>query len=145
MKPISNLKIFVYGTLKPGEANYSRYCDGHIVSQQQAYIKGTLYNLPFGYPAMTKGDNKAKGILLTFKNPSIIENLDRLEGYQSQRDANLNEYYRSLVSVYSLDDRLLDRAWAYFMTLKQVQKYGGVLVESNWWTGVKERRMKKSS
>ncbi|TAH29142.1 MAG: gamma-glutamylcyclotransferase, partial [Oscillatoriales cyanobacterium] len=25
------MKVFVYGTLKPGECNYLRYCEGKVV------------------------------------------------------------------------------------------------------------------
>ena len=136
MKDRASLKVFVYGTLKPGEANYYRYCDGHVVFQQEAYTKGILYDLPFGYPAMTEGKNQVRGVLLTFEDPNILDNLDRLEGYQPQRAANLNEYYRCLIPVYSSNDQLLDRAWAYFMTPVKVKQYQGKLVESNLWTGV---------
>ena len=136
MKPKLNLKVFVYGTLKPEEANYPRYCDGWVILQQPAYTQGILYDLPFGYPAMTEGENKVKGILLTFKDRSILNNLDRLEGYQPDRSPDLNEYYRRLVPVYDLSDRLIDEAYAYFMTSEQIQRYGGKIVKSNWWTGV---------
>ena len=135
MKPKLNLKVFVYGTLKPGEANYDRYCQGWATSQQQAYTRGILYDLPFGYPAMTEGENKVKGVLLTFKDCSVLNNLDMLEDYQPDRSPDLNEYYRCLVPIYSLSDRPLDKAWAYFMTPEQIQKYGGKIVKSNWWTG----------
>ncbi|MCC0176677.1 gamma-glutamylcyclotransferase [Waterburya agarophytonicola K14] len=135
MKPeASTLKVFVYGTLKPGEANYSHYCNGYVESQTIAYTKGILYALPIGYPAMVEGNNKVRGILLTCKNSDILASLDRLEGYQPQRKSGLNEYYRLLVSVYSLEDQLIDLAWAYFMTPEKIREYKGILVESNWWT-----------
>ena len=134
MKPESSLKVFVYGTLKPGEANY-HYCDGYAHSKTLAYTRGVLYSLPAGYPAMIEGKNKIEGVLLTFNRSKILESLDRLEGYQPQRDSSLNEYDRCLVSVYGLDDQLINNAWAYFMSSTKVKRYGGALVESNWWTG----------
>ena len=138
MKPEpSTLKVFVYGTLKPGEANYARYCDGYVESQTSAYVRGVLYALPAGYPAMTEADNKVKGVLLSFKNSNILDSLDRLEGYRSGRASSLNEYYRRLVWVYSLSDDPIDKAWAYFMTLEKIKQYQGVLVSSNWWTGLR--------
>ena len=140
MKPRSSLKVFVYGTLKPGEANYLRYCSSKVEFQQKAYTKGMLYDLPFGYPAMTEGENNVKGVLLTVKDLNILDNLDRLEGYQPQRTTNLNEYFRRLVPVYNLSDRFIDKAWAYFMTPAKIERYGGILVRSNWWTGVGKTR-----
>ena len=129
-----NLKVFVYGTLKPGEINYTHYCDRHIQSQTIAYTKGILYHLPVGYPAMTEGDKQVKGFLLTFTNSSILSNLDLLEDYQAQRSADLNEYYRRLVPVYSLENQLIDKAWAYFMTPQRVKQYRGSIITSGWWT-----------
>ncbi len=133
MKPESSLKVFVYGTLKPGEANFSAYCNGYVESQQKAYTKGILYTLPVGYPAMTEGDKKVQGVLLTFNDSDVLQALDRLEGYQPQRSSSLNEYYRRLVSVYDISDRIIGQAWAYFMTPAKVKQYQGTLIESNCW------------
>jgi gamma-glutamylcyclotransferase (GGCT)/AIG2-like uncharacterized protein YtfP len=131
---LSSLNVFVYGTLKPGEANYHHYCQGRVKSQLLVYTFGNLYNLSVGYPAMTTGENKVKGILLTFEHPKILHSLDELEGYQEKRAANLNEYYRDLIPLYDLDDQPVGKAWAYFMTSGRVERLGGVLVASGWWT-----------
>jgi gamma-glutamylcyclotransferase (GGCT)/AIG2-like uncharacterized protein YtfP len=132
---LSSLNVFVYGTLKPGEANYQNYCQGKVRSQVPFYTFGDLYALSVGYPAMTVGNNKVKGVLLTFDQPEILKNLDRLEGFQEKRAANLNEYYRQLISIYCLSDRSIGQAWAYFMTLERVRELGGIFVASGWWTG----------
>ena len=130
----TQLKVFVYGTLKPGEANYNRYCGSLVQSQTVAFTKGVLYDLPLGYPAMTEGNNQVKGVLLTFTNSQVLSSLDRLEDYNPQRDSELNHYYRRLVAVYNLEKRLIAQAWAYFMTPEQVKQYQGTIVSSNWWT-----------
>ena len=135
MKSESSLKVFVYGTLKPGEANFSAYCNGYVEFQQKAYTKGVLYDLPFGYPAMTEGENKIAGVLLIFNDDRILNNLDRLEGYQSELPDDSNEYYRRLVPVYNLSEQFIAHAWTYFMTPQKVQRYGGKRVQSNFWTG----------
>ena len=134
MSQPSKLKVFVYGTLKPGEANYQGYCQNKVQSQIPAYTLGNLYALPVGYPAMTEGNNKVWGILLTFNDSNVLESLDRLEGYREQQESDLNEYYRLLVPVYSLGDRLLGKAWAYFMTPVKVKQLGGTKVTSGCWT-----------
>lgn len=135
MKPeTSLLKVFVYGTLKPGEVNYARYCDGLVQSETLAYTRGILYDLPLGYPAMTEGDNQVRGVLLTFSNPRVLSCLDELEDYQPQRSLELNQYYRRLVTVYGLDQQLIGEAWAYLMTSERVKQYQGTFISSNWWT-----------
>ena len=126
--------VFVYGTLKPGEANYSSYCT-KVVSQILSYTLGNLYTLPVGYPAMTVGDNRVYGVCLRFDDSRILASLDRLEDYQNGRAPDLNEYYRSLTPIYSSDNRLIGRAWAYFMTRDRVMQYGGVRVTSGCWSG----------
>ena len=132
--PTSTLKVFVYGTLKPGEANYAGYCDRLVKSQTLGYTNGILYDLPVGYPAMTEGENKVQGFLLTFDNHNILDSLDLLEDYQAQRLPDLNEYYRRLVSVYDPNGKLIDRAWAYFMTPQRVKQYRGTIITSGWWS-----------
>ncbi len=132
----STLNVFVYGTLKPGEANYLAYCEGKIASQTPAYIRGDLYHLSVGYPAITPGDNQVYGVLLGFFDPSVLSSLDRLEDYQSERKAELNEYNRRLVTVYNFKDRAIAQAWAYFMTLAKVRQYQGKKLSSGNWSTV---------
>jgi gamma-glutamylcyclotransferase (GGCT)/AIG2-like uncharacterized protein YtfP len=148
----STLNVFVYGTLKPGEANYLAYCEGRIASQTPAYIRGDLYHLSVGYPAITPGDNQVYGVLLTFFDPSVLTerdtgvpaayiievltSLDRLEDYQPDRKAELNEYNRRLVTVYNLKDQAIAQAWTYFMTLAKVRQYQGKRLSSGNWSTV---------
>jgi gamma-glutamylcyclotransferase (GGCT)/AIG2-like uncharacterized protein YtfP len=131
----STLDVFVYGTLKPGEANFSAYCEGKVIAQTPCYAWGELYALPVGYPAMTEGKNKVQGMLLSFGDRQILESLDELEGYQSQRVGDVNEYYRAFIAVYSLGDRLLRHGWLYYMTLAKVKQYRGIKLTSGIWTG----------
>ena len=128
------LKVFVYGTLKPGEANYQHYCEGKVKTQIPAYTLGNLYALPFGYPAMTEGKNQVRGVLLEFSDSQVLSSLDRLEDYQEQRASNLNEYYRSLTLVYAVNDRPITQAWAYYMKSDRVRQYGGIEVVSRDWS-----------
>ena len=135
--PTSTLKVFVYGTLKPGERNYQRCCDRRTKSETPAYTQGILYDLPVGYPAMIEGEQKVRGYLLVFNNPKILDTFDILEGYQPERDRNSNEYYRLYVPVYAIDGEYLTKAWAYFMTPAKVKQYQGNIIESGWWNSKK--------
>jgi gamma-glutamylcyclotransferase (GGCT)/AIG2-like uncharacterized protein YtfP len=128
------LKVFVYGTLKPGEKNYHPYCASQVIETKKAYTWGQLYHLPLGYPAMTTGKSKVMGFLLTFSNEEILESLDELEDYSSQRSPQDNEYERQKILVYDLTEEPLGEAWSYVMTLKKVEQLKGVLVPSGWWS-----------
>jgi gamma-glutamylcyclotransferase (GGCT)/AIG2-like uncharacterized protein YtfP len=127
------MKIFVYGTLKPGEANHDRYCQSAI-KIQAAIALGTLFDLPFGYPAMTPGNSTVSGFLLTFDHPQILEALDELEDYHPDRPAAQNEYYRQKTKTFSPTHHPLGIAWVYMMELEKAKRLGGVLLPSGNWT-----------
>jgi gamma-glutamylcyclotransferase (GGCT)/AIG2-like uncharacterized protein YtfP len=127
------LKVFVYGTLKPGECNYRRYCAGRVANAIESYTWGQLYHLAIGYPAMTPGNNKIIGFLLTFANEKILVSLDELEDYHPQRSRQDNEYQRQKIPVYKLSGEPLGEAWGYLMAPKKVEQFGGILVPSGCW------------
>lgn len=132
---LNTLKVFVYGTLKPGEANYQRYCAGTVVEEQNAIAFGQLYDLPLGYPAMTPGESPVQGFLLTFADPSVLTTLDELEDYNPHRLPQENEYERQQIETYNPSGQSLGQAWVYFMTPERVQRLGGVLLRSGCWSG----------
>ena len=47
----SPLVMFFYGTLKRGERNCERFCGGALRVEEGA-VRGEVYDLPFGYPAL---------------------------------------------------------------------------------------------
>jgi gamma-glutamylcyclotransferase (GGCT)/AIG2-like uncharacterized protein YtfP len=130
----ASLRVFVYGTLKPGEANYQRYCVAKVVEVQKAIAFGQLFSLPFGYPAMTPGNSPVQGFLLSFSDPEILNQLDWLEDYNPQRPATENEYYRQQIETYNTALTSLGRAWTYLMTPEKVHIYGGTFLPHGWWS-----------
>ena len=44
-------RMFVYGTLKRGFDNHRRFCHG-VLSVEEGWLRGRLYQLPAGYPAL---------------------------------------------------------------------------------------------
>ncbi|MBD2043746.1 gamma-glutamylcyclotransferase family protein [Microcoleus sp. FACHB-672] len=130
---MSLLKVFVYGTLKPGQCNYQRYCAGKVVAAQPATVFGRLFALPVGYPAMTAGDALISGVLLSFSDPTVLHDLDRLEDYDPHRLPVQNEYNRVQIEVFDLSGQKLDLAWVYLMTPEQVERRAGVPVASGCW------------
>jgi gamma-glutamylcyclotransferase (GGCT)/AIG2-like uncharacterized protein YtfP len=128
------INIFVYGTLKPGEVNFDRYCQ-NVVGIQAAIAHGTLYDLPLGYPAMTPGTSPVYGFLLSFAHPQILPELDELEDYRPDRPIEQNEYYRQKVQTFNLSHQSLGNAWAYLMEPEKAKRLKGVLLEDGQWTG----------
>jgi gamma-glutamylcyclotransferase (GGCT)/AIG2-like uncharacterized protein YtfP len=128
------VKVFVYGTLKPGESNYQRYCAGLVVESQRAIALGQLFALPCGYPAMTLGDGLVQGYLLSFNNIDILHHLDWLEDYDPKRPTTENEYNRQQIEIYNLEMVSLGLAWVYLMTLEKVDSCHGSLLLDGWWS-----------
>ncbi|MBD2741446.1 gamma-glutamylcyclotransferase [Coleofasciculus sp. FACHB-1120] len=134
---MSNLQVFVYGTLKPGECNYERYCAGKVVEEERAIAFGELFSLPAGYPAMIPGSAEIHGFLLTFPDSTVLQTLDNLEGYDPHRPEAQNEYNRHQIETYNLSGQPLAMAWTYLMTPAQVRHQKGVLLTSGWWSRLK--------
>ncbi|WP_051358072.1 gamma-glutamylcyclotransferase family protein [Rubidibacter lacunae] len=93
------LHVFVYGTLKPGGANYATYCAGKAIVVGRAHIIGQLYDLPLGYPAAIAAGGRIEGYLLAFAHPTSLADLDELEGCNPDGLPTANDYYRKLVKV----------------------------------------------
>lgn len=138
---MDNIKLFVYGTLKPGEVNYQKYCEGKVIEEKRAIAFGQLYNLLLGYPAMTLGDKQVQGFLLTFTDSTLLSHLDELEDYDPIRRPEENEYNRQQIEIYDLAGQSLGLAWAYLMTFEQVQRLEGILIPSGEWSGRREAGM----
>lgn len=132
---LNETNVFVYGTLKPGEVNYSYYCAGKVLAVKEAIAFGKLYALPLGYPAMTKGESPVQGFLLSFPDWAILNELDFLEGFNPLAPADQNEYYRQIIETYSLSLLSLGSAWVYLMTPERVNSLDGVFLDHGWWSG----------
>jgi gamma-glutamylcyclotransferase (GGCT)/AIG2-like uncharacterized protein YtfP len=130
--------VFAYGTLKPGGRYHKSYCCGFNFEVQVATIEGKLFYFPkLGYPAaMEASDSSIRGCLFNFRNSEfeVLSKLDELEGYDPNRHANTNEYYRKKVIVYNASGAKVDkRAWCYFMERITIEKLGGVLIPTGYW------------
>lgn len=133
------VRVFVYGTLKPGEENYEHYCKNHCKAEE-AVVFGQLYDLPFGYPALTVGSSPVYGFLLSFADPDILVRLDALEDYDPTRSPDQNEYFRLKTEVFNLANQPIGWAWTYCMEPAQVRRFGGVLLPTGRWFGQKNLR-----
>jgi gamma-glutamylcyclotransferase (GGCT)/AIG2-like uncharacterized protein YtfP len=129
-----HLRVFVYGTLKPGECNFDRYCGDRVIASDRAYIQGDLYDFRrLGYPGAIKGNGKIHGFVLLFADLSILTALDELEDYDPHRDPSLNDYDRQLVTTSNLDGSIGCSAWVYWMSPDKVRTWGGSIVPDGWW------------
>lgn len=130
------MQVFVYGTLKPGECNYLRYCEGKVVDACPAIALGQLFALPAGYPAMISGEGRVYGFLLCFADSAILDDLDQLEDYHPGRSPAQNEYQRQEIEIFDLNFQPLGKAWAYLMLPDRVRSLGGISLPYGTWVNL---------
>lgn len=133
MNPSPTPRVFVYGTLKPGGYYWARFCEGRVSEAVEAKVRGNLYALPMGYPALAKGDGWAQGYLLTLHDEAVLAGFDMLEDYDPDRAPSENEYQRVEVSVYSNEDDAIGTAWTYIMDLDRINELHGVIIANGEW------------
>jgi gamma-glutamylcyclotransferase (GGCT)/AIG2-like uncharacterized protein YtfP len=135
------IPLFVYGSLQPGGQYWPDYCEQRFERLCPANVRGLLYDLPLGYPAMVAVESPesawVQGCLLWLKSVTDLRNIDKLEGYQPERSAIENEYNRRQFDCYDVNhSQLITRAWAYEMHMDRVSGLKGTLLTSGKWSPV---------
>ncbi|RSM60032.1 gamma-glutamylcyclotransferase [Kibdelosporangium aridum] len=79
-------RVFVYGTLKPGESAWELvepWVDGE---PYQASITGEVFDTGFGYPGLKRGTDQVPGWVLPLRSPkAALATLDSYEGDEYRR------------------------------------------------------------
>ncbi|MCX4860421.1 gamma-glutamylcyclotransferase family protein [Streptomyces canus] len=137
MTPVS-LPFFVYGTLRPGEANHDLFLRGRIRSEETGRLTGALlYDGP-GYPYAVEepGGGPVCGELVTARPgeyDELLAALDELEEYAPGDPRNL--YERVAREVTRTADGTAVRAWVYVAAPSVTARLRarGKLIESGDW------------
>lgn len=108
------LPFFVYGTLRPGEANHDLFLRGRTLAEEPGHLTGAvLYDGP-GYPyAVEEPGGTVRGELVTARPEAyedLLAALDRLEEYVPGDPRNL--YERAARDVVRTGGGTV-RAWVY--------------------------------
>ncbi|MCL6547549.1 MAG: gamma-glutamylcyclotransferase [Alicyclobacillus sp.] len=95
-------RVFVYGTLRSGQFYHDRIARD-VIRCRRAYVKGRLYHLPFGYPALILDEAAGKvwGEVLEFDRRTlrrVLSVMDDIEGYGGPGEDN--EYDRVVRPVH---------------------------------------------
>lgn len=123
-------KVFVYGSLRTDFWNYDKVLKNRVKHVQKGYIKGDLYHLPAGYPAIVSGEGNVYGEVFTISQDKIIKSLDLLEGYLGEGQDNLYERKKCQVK---LEDGTEESCWAYiYVDEKMARKKGKYIKEGDW-------------
>ena len=106
---MSQQKIFVYGSLMEGFWNYDRSLNGHILSNETAFVKGKLYHLAHkGFPALLPGDEWIQGELMLVEDyEELFPILSEIEGFIAPNHPD-NEYNLTNIKVYDTQKNYLE-------------------------------------
>jgi len=119
--------LFVYGTLLEGERMAGLLGNS---PRQPARVRGEIYRLPAGYPAMrVGGDSFVHGELVERTDDRTLTLLDQYEGVHE------GLYQRVEVTALAGLERIT--AWAWVMDDPYLK--GGKLIESGKWTVGRKR------
>ena len=128
------MKVFVYGTVMPGGKYYDYIFNDTLPSFLEAKVRGKLYDLNVGYPALLLGGkNWVYGFLLSFEDENILKKLDMLEGFDETNLQAANEYDRTITSVFDLKEDFIGQAWVYSMNENQLSRFNYSVLESGVW------------
>lgn len=136
------LQVFVYGTLKPGEVNHVLYCQGRIDRFHSAQVKGRLYALNLGYPALGTGEDWVQGVLLCSRDLTLLARLDQLEDFAVGRSPELNEYNREWADTWDLGGKPLGQAWVYRMAIARIQAHQGIYLANAEWSSQLQQQLR---
>lgn len=103
-------KIFVYGSLLKDFWNHDKVLKYRTRSMQKGTIKGELYHLPAGYPAIASGHTTIHGEMYTLSHDKHLKSIDLLEGYTGNEKIDL--YIREKREV-TLADGSTEHCWVY--------------------------------
>ncbi len=121
------MKLFVYGTLLGGAPQGALLAGRH---RAKASVRGTLYALPAGYPALVlRGEGEVHGELIEGLDARLMALLDQYEGVAE------GLYQRVQLDVDVGLHR--ERAWAYVM--RAPERRGGREIPDGRWRSVIRR------
>jgi len=118
--------LFVYGTLMAGQVQEGLLAG---LSRVAASTRGTLWDLPAGYPALSEGGGEVHGELVHGVDERRLALLDGYEGV----DEGL---YRRVEIEVRVGLRA-EVAWAYVMD--EPRRHGGRQVQSGRWHPTRRR------
>ncbi len=118
----------------PGGKYYDYIFSDNSPSFLEAKVRGKLYDLNVGYPGLLLGgENWVFGFLLSFEDENILKKLDMFEGFDETNSQAVNEYDRTITSVFDLEEDFLGQAWVYSMNENQLSRFNYSVLESGVW------------
>lgn len=99
--------MFVYGSLKPGESRWpslAEFCDPAYAPHFDE-VDGQLWDTGYGWPALTSGDARVPGVVVTLRSERVDDALGRLD--------EIEGVDRGLFERIEVKTRSGERCWTY--------------------------------
>lgn len=134
--------LFVYGSLMTGFWNYQEFlADANLGEVKKARIKGTLYHLSAGYPALKEGNDWVYGEYYEVESfdAMLVEQLDELEGHYGEENPK-NLYNREVrtIEVWNDDTKNYEEKTAFVYAYNQSVDTEMYIPHGDWRVYVKE-------
>ncbi len=126
-------RLFVYGTLRPGQKHHERICTGFEIQIYPALVRGALYELPEGYPALTEGEQWIRGDVLCFSNQELLIKCDLWEEYDPNLQTGNCVYRRVYRNIYNSDYSLTGKAQTYIVNKEVLNRKRAILIPMGTW------------
>lgn len=109
-----NLPALVYGTLRPGQHNYTTFLEGMTTKETTVRVNGFRMYGGGGFPYITEADADESIVAeLVYIDPEVygrvLRGLDFLEGYRSDEGPN---HYDRITATVEINGETVE-AWIY--------------------------------
>jgi gamma-glutamylcyclotransferase (GGCT)/AIG2-like uncharacterized protein YtfP len=145
------LPFFVYGTLRPGQRNYTQYIRGRSVAEKPASLEEACLLSLGSFPMAVHPNQVPRPVLsyekttiqgeLIFPHPrhytQMLRDLDQLEEY-NPFDLSNSMYHRIKQNVFDSDHHTIT-AWVY-MGNRRFVSYDNKVISNGDWVAFRSRR-----
>ena len=127
---MTEMKLFVYGSMSKGLVHYNKIQD-FVESSIPATVHGSVYRLKVGYPVLLQeGQDNVVGHLKTLRATDLLVNLlDEFHGF-NKMDEGKSLFYRREVAVQSSAGT--ETASVYFLNPKKLPKSAALILGGDW-------------
>lgn len=129
---MSDMKIFVYGSLAQGNIHYNKFFNEENVTSN-VFIKGAAYRLEVGYSVVSTQETSQMvpgDMISCTKSDLLLSLLDEFHGF-SFKTPEKSLFLRVMTDVY-LDDGSVEKAYVYSINPLKLPKTARLIQNGNW-------------
>lgn len=137
---MTEMKVFVYGSMVEGLVHFERIKD-FVIASEKAHIKALAYRLNVGFPVLVESEtavNYVPGLLLKVKMSDLLLNLlDTFHGYIVNQPLK-SLYYRKSDTVFTTGGAE-EKADCYFLNPSKLPKNAELILDGDWEKSLQEK------